>query len=187
VLGLAALTASLIVLLVLAAAHLPWASRLLQWCISWLPLPMRTYASRLLANFRLGLGLLRQPGNALLALGWSVVVWGLSASTNVLLLAALGIAAPGWATWLVLVAVYSATFLPTVPVQIGVFEYACLLALTAANVGREPALAFALLLHLLVYAPPAIAGSAGMAIEGVSWASLRQARPHDLVGVDVRD
>jgi uncharacterized protein (TIRG00374 family) len=116
----------------------------------------------------------------LLALVWSAGVWGLAALTNVLLLAALGIDAPHWSTWLVLVVGYLANFLPTVPAQVGVFEYASVLALTVVGIDPEPALAFALLLHLLVYAPPAVLGPASMALEGASWAELRAARSKSL-------
>lgn len=65
--------------------------------------------------------------------------------------------------WLVLVTGYAANFLPTLPAQVGVFEYACILA-------------FGLLLHLLVYAPPTVLGSLSMAVEGLSWTGLKQAQ-----------
>jgi uncharacterized protein (TIRG00374 family) len=176
VLALAALTGGLLLLLILAAAQRGWAVRLFRLAIAWLPPGSQQRAGQLLADFGLGLGLLRQPANALGALAWSAVVWGLAASTNVLTLAALDVDAPAWSTWLVLVAGYVATFLPTVPAQIGVFEYACILALGAAGVGPEPALAFGLVLHFLVYAPPSVLGSISMAVEGLSWTGLRKAQ-----------
>jgi uncharacterized protein (TIRG00374 family) len=175
-LALAALTGGLLLLLILAAAHRGWAIRLYRRASTWLPPGTQDRAGRLLADFSLGLGLLQQPANAVWALAWSALVWGLGASTNILTLAALGIEAPAWSTWLVLITGYVATFLPTVPVQVGIFEYACILALGAAGVNQESALAFGLILHFLVYAPPAVLGPLSMAVEGLSWTGLKQAR-----------
>lgn len=176
VLVLALLTSILLLLLILASARQAWAGRVYVAATGWLPEGVQGQLYRQLARFALGLGLFRQPASVLRALSWSVVVWGLAALTNVVTMAALDIEAPGWSIWLVLVTGYVATFLPTVPAQVGVFEYACVLALTAAGVPPEPALAFGLVLHLLVYTPPAILGLIAMAIEGFTWAGLRQNR-----------
>jgi uncharacterized protein (TIRG00374 family) len=167
-------TGILLVLLLLSAMRREWSKRIVDPFLR--RLPSRTYsrARNLLGSFGLGLGLIREPGAALLALAWSALVWGLGALTNVVALAALDIQAPGWSTWLVLVTGYVANFLPAVPAQVGIFEYACILALTAAGVSHEPALAFGLVLHLLVYGPPAVLGPVSTAIEGLSWNRLRQ-------------
>jgi hypothetical protein len=179
-LALAALTGGLFLLLILAAAQHGQAMRLYRRMIAWLPAGIQTRAHRVLADLGLGLGLLRQPANAAWALAWSAIVWGLAASTNALTLAALDIEAPTWSAWLVLVTVYAATFLPTVPAQIGVLEYACILALGAVGVAPGPALAFGLILHFLVYAPPAVLGPISMAVEGLSWSGLKQTRRESL-------
>lgn len=174
--GLVVLTSTLLAVLFLAAVRQRRAVELYQPSSLGPPEGTRARIHRMSTSLAIGLELFRQPGYALLALAWCAVVWGLAALTNVLLLAALGIDAPGWSTWLVLVVGYIANFLPTVPAQVGVFEYASVLALTVVGVDPEPALAFALLLHLLVYAPPAVLGPPSMAIEGASWAKLRAAR-----------
>ena len=135
---------------------------------------------RLLDAFALGIGLLRTPADAALALGLSALVWLLSGLTNVAALHALQIDTPAWAPWLVVVAVYVATFLPTVPAQLGVFEYGAVLALSAAAVAPEPALAFALVLHLLVQLPPAVLGPLSMLGEGLTWGRLADARHRPL-------
>jgi uncharacterized protein (TIRG00374 family) len=173
VLGFALGTSILLVLLTLTAVRQEWAGRIVRPLIRRLPTGAQATAESWLARFGLGLGLLQEPGDALLALAWSAVVWGLAALTNVVALAALGISAPGWSTWLVLVTGYVANFLPSVPAQVGVFEYACILALTAASVSQEPALAFGIVLHLLVYGPPAVLGPASMIIEGLGWNRLK--------------
>jgi hypothetical protein len=179
-LGLVALIGTLLALLLLVATRQRQATELYQQSARWLPEGTRARFGTMLASLAIGLDLFKHPASALPALAWSAAVWGLAALTNVLLLAALGVDAPGWSTWLVLVVGYIANFLPTVPAQVGVFEYASVLALTVVGIDPEPALAFALLLHLLVYAPPAVLGPASMAIEGASWAKLRAARNNSL-------
>jgi uncharacterized protein (TIRG00374 family) len=178
--GLVVLTGTLLVLLLLAAIRQRRAMEPYQPSSLGLSEDTRARIHRMLVSLAIGLELFKQPVYALLALAWSAVVWGLAALTNVLLLVALGIDAPGWSTWLVLVVGYIANFLPTVPAQVGVFEYASVVALTVVDVNPEPALAFALLLHLVVYAPPAVLGPVSMAIEGASWAKLRAARNSSL-------
>jgi uncharacterized protein (TIRG00374 family) len=175
ILALASITAILLALLIMAASQHLWAVRLYQGITSRLPSGLQNRTRRLLAEFGQGLSLLESPFNTVQALAWSAVVWALAASTNYVVLAALGIEAPAWSSWLVLVAVYVATFLPTVPTHVGVFEYACVLALTAAGVDPAPAFAFGLILHLLVYIPPALIGPVCMGIEGLNWSGLKQA------------
>lgn len=131
---------------------------------------------RLVEAFALGIGLLHTPANAALALGLSALIWLLAGLTNVVALQAFHIDAPAWAPWLVVVTVYVATFLPTVPGQLGVFEYGAVLALSAAAVAPEPALAFALILHLLVQLPPLVLGPLSMLAEGLTWDRLAAAR-----------
>lgn len=186
VLGLITLTGALLILLGLAATQHDWALRIYRSLAFWLPASAQTRGRRLLADFRQGLALFRQPANALLALGWSGVVWGLAALTNVVTLAALGIEAPSWSTWLVLITGYVANFLPSIPARIGIFEYACVLSLTAVGVSQEQALAFGLILHLLVHGPPAILGPISMAVEGLSWDKLKRAQNSSLERDSVR-
>jgi hypothetical protein len=47
------------------------------------------------------------------------------------------------------------------------------LALTAAGVDPEPALAFGLVLHLLVFLPSAVLGPTSMGYEGQGWNRLK--------------
>jgi uncharacterized protein (TIRG00374 family) len=186
--GLAVLTAGLLLLLVVAGLALTgtgWvgAARWRQSCAgAWrvlagrLPWDLGERVEHLAGAFVQGMGLFRAPAGAALALGLSVVVWALSILTNMVILDALAIDAPRWTAWLVVVAGYAATFLPTVPAQLGVFEYSAVLSLTAGGVAPEPALAFALILHLLVQLPPAILGSLSMLAEGLNWSRLGAAQ-----------
>lgn len=127
---------------------------------------------RALSGFRVGLEPLQQPIIAFKALVLSASVWFVAGLTNLVTMAALRIEAPFWSVPLVLVACYVANFLPAVPAQVGIFEYACILALAAAGVGQEQALVFALILHVLVHSPPLLIGPLALVREGLSWNQL---------------
>ncbi len=190
-LGLAILTAGLLLFLILTSLALTGAEGggpSARWhaLARRLPWGAGERFERLVGAFALGVGLLRAPADAVLAVGLSALIWGLAVLTNVVTLQALGIEAPGWTAWLVVVAGYAATFLPTVPAQLGVFEYSAVLSLTAGGVPPEPALAFALILHLLVQLPPAILGPLSMAVEGMDWGRLGRARREYLERSDAR-
>jgi uncharacterized protein (TIRG00374 family) len=173
---LALLTCGLLVLLLLVAGKGPRSASLAQWLLVRLPASGRIWARSFLGNLRQGLTLFEQPLVAALALCLSAAIWALGALTNVATLAALHLKVPWWGPWLVLVLGYVVNFVPTVPAQIGVFEFACIVALTAAGSDQESALAFGLVLHLLVYGPPAILGPMSMAFEGLTWTKLRNVR-----------
>lgn len=185
ILALVILTGGLLVLLALAATQRQRVARVYQWSLRPLPPSARTWVLRVTSGFGLGLGLFRYPDRFATALAWTAAIWGMAALTNVVTMAALNIEAPGWSTWLVLVTGYGANFLPTVPAQIGVFEYACVLALSAVGVNAALALAFGMVLHLLVYIPPLVLGPISMATEGLTWTRLKETKHENLERGDV--
>lgn len=141
-------------------------------------LPDRLYRGlqRAWARFSLGTGVLRSRRSAVWGLALTALIWCAAALTNCVTLASLQLRVPFWGYWLVLVTGYVASFLPAVPAQVGIFEYACVLAATASGLAPEPALAFGILLHVLVYAPPALLGPIAAASEGLEWRRLWNAR-----------
>ncbi|MGD8398021.1 MAG: lysylphosphatidylglycerol synthase transmembrane domain-containing protein, partial [Anaerolineae bacterium] len=124
VFGLAALTAALLLLLAAARAGRTRLGAFGSRIAARLPPRVRAPLARLVRSFLLGLDLLHTPGDTVWALLLSAAVWGLGVSTNLLTLQALRIEAPAWTAVLVIVTSYAATFLPTVPAQIGIVEYA---------------------------------------------------------------
>ncbi len=84
----------------------------------------------------------------------------------------LRIEASFWRVPLVLVASYVANFLPSVPAQHGVFEYARILAVVTAHVHQEPALAFGLSLHVKDCSPLVLLTPVAMILEGLTWNRL---------------
>ena len=137
----------------------------------------RKRLSDLSLRFLHGLSVLARPSAFVAGLVLSVTVWGLGIATNQMILTATRVHVPIWTNMLVLIAVYLATFLPAAPAQIGVFEYACLMAVGTAAVPAEQALTFGLLLHVVVYAPPALLGPVFTTVEGLRWSSLRISQP----------
>jgi uncharacterized membrane protein YbhN (UPF0104 family) len=82
-----------------------------------------------------------------------------------LCLRALGIDAPpaDWA--LILLSVNAAILLPSTPGQIGVLEAGAVVALTAAGVAPEPALAFALIYHAVHLVPSTVLGVLAISLQ----------------------
>lgn len=99
---------------------------------------------------------LRSPGIWLRSLGWSLASDAIDLGLIGLCLAAVGIPAGPDAWVLLLLAVNLAIVLPSTPGQVGVLEGAAVLVLVGLGVGREQALAFALLYHA-VHALPVTA------------------------------
>lgn len=98
----------------------------------------------------------------------SLIVWALALSTNVLTLAAMNMSLPPWVSALLLVVLQVGSSIPTSPGRIGVFHYLCILTLALVAVDRSTALGFALVLHLIVYAPMIILGTLFMWRESLS-------------------
>ncbi len=156
---LSALLAALLVLLIFAARQrertIAWGDglarrvpRLERWRLS----------ERLLAVARGLEGLGRPEVNARL-LGWSVLAWAISALTNQFSLWAVGIHLPWHAAFFLLVVFSIGAVVPASPGRLGVFHYLAVQSLALFGVEREPALSLAIVLHLVAYVLPGIAGA----------------------------
>jgi uncharacterized membrane protein YbhN (UPF0104 family) len=76
-------------------------------------------------------------------------------AVNDLVLRSLAIQTPFIAAVVLLVILQAGVAVPSTPGKLGVFQYLAVLGLSLFGVGRAPAIAFGLLLHLLVFLPPA--------------------------------
>jgi uncharacterized protein (TIRG00374 family) len=94
--------------------------------------------------------------------GASILVWGLGALTNTLVLSALDLEVDPLASSLLLVVLMAGAILPTSPLQLGVFHYLCVLTLSLFGVGQNAALSYGLLLHVVVYLPIVVGGVLGI-------------------------
>lgn len=92
------------------------------------------------------------------SLGLSVAIWATAASTNWLVLASMGIVAPWWSPLLLLVVLQVGGAIPTSPGRVGVFHYLGYLTLTAIGIEGGTALAYSVVLHLVVFLPMMVLG-----------------------------
>ena len=110
-----------------------------------------------------GLAALRQPRMALTAGAWSILIWALAAGTNYLLFQAFDLRLSFGAALSLLVALHIGIAPPSSPGRLGVFHAIALLSLQAFGVERSPALAYAVVLHLVVYLPQLVPGAVFLA------------------------
>lgn len=111
------------------------------------------------ARLRAGLSAIREPGALARSFGWAVAGWGAEVAVAWLALAAVGIRPTLALASLAVLATAAANAVAVSPGNAGPFELAAMLPLAGLGVAREPALAFALLFHLVHLAPAAAIGA----------------------------
>ncbi len=104
--------------------------------------------------------ILTRRREAVSILFWTVVVWVAGVLVNQLLFVALNLHVPWSAAWLVMVLLQIGTRVPALPASLGVFHSIVFYALTLYGVDANTALAYAILLHLIVFILPAFIGAA---------------------------
>ncbi len=102
---------------------------------------------------------LTQRREAVPVLLWTAAIWLAGGAVNQLLFWALGIGVPWSAAWFVIVVLQFGTRIPALPANLGVFHYLVILALGVYGVDQSEALAYAILLHLVVFIVPALVGA----------------------------
>jgi uncharacterized protein (TIRG00374 family) len=108
---------------------------------------------------------------------WSLVAFLLAALTNWLTARALHLRL-AWDASLLLLSVLqmsAAVPVPTLPGRMGLFHYLVILSLALVGIGREASISYALILHVVVYAPMMAGGALGMWAWGSGWHDMRQA------------
>lgn len=151
-------TAGALVGVGVAALYRQRLSHLPGWLAGRLPPRLRERAERVIVDGLESLHVLADshyPARIALATG---VIWTTAVLTNSLVLQALSIAAPPVASLLVLFVLVAGITVVAIPGQIGVFEYLCVLSLALFGVDQASAVSFGVLLHLLVFLPPVLAG-----------------------------
>jgi uncharacterized protein (TIRG00374 family) len=96
---------------------------------------------------------------ALAVLVWTALVWFAGAAVNQLLFQATGIHVPWSTTWFLIVVLQIGTRVPALPANLGVFHYLVILALGVYGIDQSAALAYGILLHLIVFILPALIGA----------------------------
>ncbi len=120
----------------------------------------------LLARLRSGLSAVHEPGALARSLGWALAGWGAEVAVAWATLAAVGLPTTLGLSALVVLATAAANAISVSPGNAGPYELAAMLPLAGIGIAPEPALAFALLFHLVHLAPTAAMGG---------WVLLREA------------
>lgn len=128
------------------------------WVLRWLPRRFQDRADAMLAHLLASLHVLTDARGRWQILFWSTVVWITATLTNYLVLRALAIDVPLVASLFVLFVLMAGINVPSAPGRIGLFQYLCILSLALFGVEQAPALSFGVLLHVLTFLPPIIAG-----------------------------
>jgi glycosyltransferase 2 family protein len=106
-----------------------------------------------------GLSGLRRLGSAIEAFAWTIAAWLLTALCAYCVSLAFNLKLPFACSVLVAVAIGLAMILPSPPAAVGVFEGAALIALRAYGTPHSSALSYAVVLHLINFAPFVIVGT----------------------------
>jgi uncharacterized membrane protein YbhN (UPF0104 family) len=113
---------------------------------------------------RLGSGLqcVRDPRTFVRAVAWSIVAYATDLVEVMLILRAVNVVTPWPTAALVLLTLNLAIALPSTPGHVGAFEAGAVAGLSALGVRLAPALAFALVYHVMQVAPVLLAGLSGL-------------------------
>jgi uncharacterized membrane protein YbhN (UPF0104 family) len=122
-------------------------------------------AGRLPARLRAGLAASGDPRALGAAAAWGVAGWAAELLIAHLSLAALGLPADVVRAALIVLAATAGGVLAFSPGAAGTFELAIVLALTGTGIERAPALAAALLYHVVHLAPVAVLGGVALVLE----------------------
>lgn len=118
------------------------------------------HGAGLVARLRGGLAAAHEPGAIARAFGWALCGWGAEVLIALSTLAAVGLPATLPAAALAVIASTAANVVAVSPGNTGPFEAAVVLAMIGLGAPREPALAFALLYHLVHLVPVGLMGGA---------------------------
>ncbi|HEB63999.1 MAG TPA: flippase-like domain-containing protein [Chloroflexi bacterium] len=158
-------------LLYLAARHRSrWTPRLYRTLSRWPPLRDALWPR--LESTLDGFALLTRPRAFLLAFGGMALTWGLAIVEYTLAARFFVPSLPWWSGAFILGAAAAGVALPSAPASLGVFEAAVVGAFSLLGVPLEPALACAVLLHLLHFATTMLIGSYALLKDGETLTGL---------------
>jgi uncharacterized protein (TIRG00374 family) len=157
-----------------AAIVLMWLLKRVDGNLAWRlsgPLPANGLLGRIRSLVeRVGPGLraLRRPGTIAIAMALSLCIWMLEVAMVTLCARAIHLPiGPALAT-VVLLGINLAMALPSMPASAGAFEGGATLVLVLSGIAKGPAVAFALLYHVVQVVPVTIAGLAVVSKVGVT-------------------
>jgi len=159
-----------------AAAFHQQARRLAHAILGRLPQRLGQPLARLAYGLLDGLAALRSARNLLGAVIFSYASWMVEALVYWIVLGAFGLEV-GYAVALLTVGTVNlAGLIPSSPGQIGVYEFfVSLVVVATTRLSQDQALAFAIVVHIVIWLPVTLAGFGLLAQQGLGWSALRQA------------
>jgi glycosyltransferase 2 family protein len=123
-----------------------------------------------------GLEALRSPLNLLGAVISGFISWGIEALVYWIVMFAFGLDLPYAAALLVVGTVNLAGLVPAAPGNIGVYEFFATAVLTAVGVPYDEALAYAIVVHIVIWLPVTLLGFGLLARMGLGWSTVTHAQ-----------
>ncbi len=133
-------------------------------CALWLCGGLANRLARLLERGLVGLEALRRPRLAAAACGWSLIIWALAAGTNLALFWAFDLHLSIGAAMLLLTLLHVGMAPPSSPGRLGVFHAITIVGLRTFGVDRNTGLAYATVLHAVVYGPQILLGALALSM-----------------------
>ncbi len=130
----------------------------------------------LLRSARRGLVVFATPRHGIPAVGFQLFAWALQWGSCYMVVLALGLdpkATPVTAA-AILLAVNVTAVVPATPSNVGVFQAACLVVLSAYGVGAGPALAYGIILQAIELITALALGIPALLREGMTWQDIRR-------------
>lgn len=140
--------------------------------------------TRLLNLARQGLRVFARPRFGVTAITLQLLAWTLQWLSCYMVILALGLNADLTAAAAVLLAVNVSAILPATPSNVGVFQAACLVVLTAYGIDAGSAIAYGIILQAVEVITALGLGIPALLAEGLSWEDIRPKReePAELAG-----
>jgi phosphatidylinositol alpha-mannosyltransferase len=132
--------------------------------------------ARLLNLARQGLRVFARPRYGATAVALQLLAWVLQWLSCYSVILALGLDANLTAAAAVLLAVNVSAILPATPSNVGVFQAACLVVLSAYGIGASSAVAYGIILQAVEVVTALALGIPALLAEGLSWEDIRPKR-----------
>jgi hypothetical protein len=123
-----------------------------------------------------GLAGLRSPLHLLGAVVTSFATWAIEAGVYWLVLIAFDLPSGYPVALLVVGTVNLAGLIPASPGQVGVYEFFASSVLMGVGIAQDTALAYAIVVHLVIWLPVTLAGFGFLVRRGLGWTDIRKAR-----------
>ncbi len=148
--------------------------KIANWFLSFLPVKIETFLSKLLNTFINGLAIIKSPITMLKSLIISILCWTTSITTLWLCLQAFGFQEGFLTASFILTVLSISSMVPASPAGVGVYEFFCIFLMRdVLSYTGEQGAAFCFVMHGFQYFYVLIAGLIVMTIEGLSMEKLR--------------